>query len=281
MIALNIPRVLAEKIQQYGFPGGMQKTAEIFAVHLLLLQGWVTRTTAMDLPSWTLTTEVFFYLCFPLLGIWLWKLQGHRLWLTAAGFYAGGQALSWIASPHFSIKTFNLLPPLHLSTFALGILLARWQTLRQAREAHARPRLWHVNLVLLLSIAGICGSVVAFVHIRDIAPYLHGALSPFFMGIIWSLSARPTLLSKLLSTNWLVALGNASYAIYLIHYPLLQLFRYFHWCALGMFPVFLAVCIGLSLLSFFYFETPVRHWLVGWFESRMPQVSAVPRSVAP
>jgi peptidoglycan/LPS O-acetylase OafA/YrhL len=269
MIVLETPKVLSEKIYQHGLLDGLQKTAGIVGGHLLMLQGWTTRVGAMDAPAWTLSAEVFFYLCFPMLGVLLWKLRGRRLWLTAVGVYVGGQALSCAVLPYVTLKTFNSSPLLHLSTFALGILLARWQTLRQAREDYTAPRVWHINLVLLLSIAGTVSSVGIVARLYG----LHGALSPFFMGIIWSLSARPTTLSKLLSTSWLVALGNASYAIYLIHYPLLELLGSLHWCQLAMFPVFFVVCIGLSLLSFYYFETPVRHWLMAWFDARSSRAS--------
>jgi peptidoglycan/LPS O-acetylase OafA/YrhL len=208
-----------------------------------------------------------------MLGVGLWKLRGRRLWLTVVGVYVSGQALSLAVLPHVLLRTAMLLPPLHLSTFALGVLLARWQTLQQAREDKAVPRIWLVYLVLLLSLAGILGSVGVLGALQNVGPYLHGVLAPFFMGIIWALSARPTHLSKLLSTSWLVALGNASYAIYLIHYPLIELFRSLHWCQPAMFPVFLVVCIGLSLLSFYYFETPVRHWLMAWFDARSSRAS--------
>jgi len=273
MIVLETPRVLSEKIYQHGLPHGLQKTAEIVGGHLLVLQGWTSRLSAMDAPIWTLSAEVFFYLCFPILGVLLWKLRGRRLWLTAVGVYVGGQVLWCAVLPYVTLKTAMLSPPLHLFTFVLGVLLARWQTLQQAREDKAIPRVRLVYLVLLMSLAGILGTVGVLSSLQSVGPYLHGVLAPFFMGIIWALSARPTHLSKLLSANWLVALGNASYAIYLIHYPLLELFRRLHWCQFAMFPVFLVVCIGLSLLSFYYFETPVRHWLVEWFHARTSRAS--------
>jgi peptidoglycan/LPS O-acetylase OafA/YrhL len=71
-----------------------------------------------------------------------------------------------------------------------------------------------------------------------------------------------------LSGSWLVALGNASYAIYLIHGPVLMLFLYFGWASRLLYPVYLALCVGLSLLSFYYFETPVRMWLLERFHTR-------------
>jgi peptidoglycan/LPS O-acetylase OafA/YrhL len=106
-------------------------------------------------------------------------------------------------------------------------------------------------------------------------PYNNGLLAPVLAGVIWSVSARPTLLSRWLSGSWLVALGNASYAIYLIHGPLLQLFLRFGWASQLLYPVYLALCVGLSLLSFFYFETPVRMLLLERFHTRSLETAEV------
>jgi peptidoglycan/LPS O-acetylase OafA/YrhL len=34
------------------------------------------------------------------------------------------------------------------------------------------------------------------------------------------------------------------------------------------YPVYLLLCLGLSLLSFYYFETPVREWMLKRFHAR-------------
>src|ERR1700721_2692681 len=99
--------------------------------------------------------------------------------------------------PHLSIEMALSLPPLHLSTFALGVLLARWQTLRNDRRDKAPIRPWQVNLVL----------------------------------------------ARWLSGRWLVALGNSSYALYLIHTPILTLFLHFQWVAQMFYPVYVTVCV--------------------------------------
>ncbi len=111
-------------------------------------------------------------------------------------------------------------------------------------------------------------------HVR--MPYNNGLLAPVLAGFIWAISARDTPLSRVLSKDWLVALGNASYAIYLIHMPLLLLFMRLGWVAQGFYPVYLVLCVGVSLLSFYYFETPVRLWLVERFQSRSHETMAVP-----
>src|ERR1700730_8616537 len=124
-----MPRLLVPEVQLYAIKIGLTKTAEIFAANVVMLQVWKgSRLLRINLPSWSLCVEAFFYVCFPLLGVLLWKLRGAGLWMTALVLYIGGQALVWVMRPHLNLETVLTLPPLHLSTFAQGILLARCQT---------------------------------------------------------------------------------------------------------------------------------------------------------
>jgi peptidoglycan/LPS O-acetylase OafA/YrhL len=195
-------------------------------------------------------------------------MRGVRLWMTAVALYVGGQALVWMARPHLSRQTVLYMPLLHLSTFALGVLLARWQRLQQERGGGEEVRLWQVNTVLGLSIAGVVVSVLLLPYFNVAMPYNNGLLAPILAGFIWALSAGATRWSRWLGANWLVALGNASYAIYLIHGPLLLLFLRSRRVSEAWYPVYLGLCVGLSLLSFYYFETPVRQWLLQRFHTR-------------
>ncbi|HWW97715.1 MAG TPA: acyltransferase [Edaphobacter sp.] len=279
MLVLDLPEILAPEIQRFGVATGLFKVMKIFTGNVLLLQAWVPeRLLRMNSPSWSLCGEAFFYVCFPVLGVALWKLRGARLWMTAIALYVGGQALVWAVRPHLSRQTVLYLPVLHLSTFALGVLLARWQRLRQEREGGEAVRMWQVHTVLGLSIAGVVLSILLLPFFKVTMPYNNGLLAPVLAGFIWAISARTISasttsartegLSRWLCASWLVALGNASYAIYLIHGPLLLLFLYLGWVSAACYPVYLGLCVGLSLLSFYYFETPVRQWLLQRFHTR-------------
>ena len=76
-----------------------------------------------------------------------------------------------------------------------------------------------------------------------------------------------------------MALGNASYALYLIHMPILFLFQHFRWVTQAFYPVYLALCVVLSLLSFHYFETPARFWLLERFHRRLVRNTVGNRSI--
>ena len=109
------------EIQRYGMKIGLTKAAGIFAANVAMVQVWKgSRLLRMNLPSWSLCVEAFFYVCFPLLGVLLWKLRGARLWMTALALYAGGQALVWGIRPHLSLEMVLTLPPLIFPRFRWG-----------------------------------------------------------------------------------------------------------------------------------------------------------------
>ena len=162
VLVLDTPELLLPEVQRYGLNIGLTKTAEILAANVAMLQAWKgSRLLRINLPSWSLCVEAFFYLCFPLLGALLWKLRGARLWMTAVVLYAGGQALVWGMRPHLSVEMVLTLPLLHLSTCALGMLLARWQSLQQQRIGGGQVRVGQVNTVLVLSVGGLLAKCAA------------------------------------------------------------------------------------------------------------------------
>ncbi len=268
MIVFDTRPLLLAEVRRYGVAAGLVKTTGIFAANLMMIQGWFPRhLLRIDLPSWSLCAEIFFYLCFPVLGVWIWRLNGVRLWVTAAFCYIGGQALVWVR-PHIHPELLLTLPLFHLSTFAFGIMLARWQTLKQEQRNGAETPLWQVHAVLVLAAAGVVLSILLLSQFHVVVPYNDGLLTPVFACFIWALSVRPTVWSRWLGASWLVALGNASYALYLIHFPIMTLFLEFHWVGKGCYALYLVLVLSVSLLSFYYFETPVRLWLLEQIHSR-------------
>jgi peptidoglycan/LPS O-acetylase OafA/YrhL len=261
-LVLDTPSLLMSRIATYGMNSAVLKTAATFLANLLMLHAWFPQLRGIDNPNWSLSVETLFYLTFPLIGVALWKLRGSRLWLWTALVYVGGQAVVAMFAHFFESQTRELLPALHLSTFALGILLARWQFL--SREKRAAKTTSHVGPWLALAFAVVSFAAVVYWSPDGTTPFLcDGMLAPIFAAVIWAFSHSDWWPARLLSPQWLVVLGEASFGLYLFHIPVYHFFEWMGWIHItALFPVYLGSAIGLSLASFYWFETPARKWIL-------------------
>jgi peptidoglycan/LPS O-acetylase OafA/YrhL len=262
-LVLDTPNLFLARWTTYGLPSAVLKTAATFAGNTMMLQAWILNLRGIDNPNWSLSVETFFYLVFPIFGVALWKLRGPSLWVAGAAIYLGGQALVLVVASRIGVYAAEFQPLLHLSTFAIGILLARWQMLgRQESGDLRRRRGWTPCLVSVLAV--VCFSAVVYWSplIPD-SSLCDGLLAPIFCGVIWAFSHSDWLPARLLSLPWLVVLGEASFGLYLTHIPVIHLFEHLGWQRIpALFPVYLAFAIGLSIVSFYYFETPMRSWIM-------------------
>jgi len=262
------PALLFERAVKYGWHSALTKTSITFLANMVMLQAWVPKFSGIDNPNWSLSVETLFYVAFPFIGVWLWRQKGLRLWIAALTIWVGSQAVVFVAYPRLPKYIVERNPLLHLGLFALGILLARWQTLDRAKHGSSPRSSLSVAVALLLALAGFL--VFVFWEPRlPVAELADGLLAPLFICVIWACSNNRSLPAKLLSIPWLVILGEASYGLYLIHIPVYELFTAFHLEKIpAIYPLYLGSCIGLSVLSFYFVETPARKWLLQRFHTR-------------
>lgn len=264
----DTPFVLWSRAGQFGWSSAILRTGATFGAHVLMLQAWLPGLRGIDQPNWSLSVETLFYLIFPFLGVLLWRTRGVTLWLSAAVLWISSQVAVWLVTPHVSVTTVKFFPLLHVGTFALGILLARWQQWKRLKDG-ASPKS-AATLAMALSIG--VAMLAAAIYESDLLPQSNlnaGLLSPAFALMIWACSGSSSLPSRLLSAKWLVILGESSFGLYLIHVPVLHLFEALHWEGSRLlYPVYLAVCIGLSVMSFYVVETPTRKWILRQFQTR-------------
>jgi peptidoglycan/LPS O-acetylase OafA/YrhL len=193
---------------------------------LLLLQGWSpTLSTFWNTPAWTMSTEAFFYLIFPL--VVRWKRPRKLIWLLAllASLWIAGMICpalyTWLHpdgdlhpgryTNGWWIRALKFTPPPHLPSFLFGIALA---DLNERFPAVSRWR-------LPLGIAGLGGLYFVLSH-GERLPYvfLHdGLLMPLFALAILGLAGE-NLLSRIFGFSPVVLLGAASYCLYLLHFNL-------------------------------------------------------------
>jgi peptidoglycan/LPS O-acetylase OafA/YrhL len=267
-LLIDLPHLFSIRVSEFGAHVALKQVAGIFTASLLLIQSWNPYLRGLNFPSWSLSMEAFFYLIFPFLGLRLWRLKGSKLWISSLLLWVGAQLLVFWITPRLRDFYASYNPLLHIPTSVLGILLARWQmqhrekTISFLRTNYSRG----VALAIVLACIATAFYWMPRLPIQNID---HGLLTPIYCVVILALSSGQGLVARLLCTKWLVALGQASFGLYLLHIPVLNLYIHFHWAEVpSLYPTYLAACVGLSLLSFYFFETPARKWILAHLRTR-------------
>lgn len=239
--------------------------------NLLLYQAWIPRySQSYNAAAWSLSVEAFFYLIFPLLVYFALRQPAKRLIVFSIIFWAFSQIVHssmYIALMPDARLFLSFFPLLHLNAFLLGVAGGVWYV----REAPLRTVKPGVNLAWLL--VGL-GLISAALSARRYAPDLVGnfsldigLLAPFFLIVILTLALDTSRIARALSHPWLVLLGDASYALYILHSPIRWLIER----ALeltgsslsyaAMYSLYAPGVIILSVIVFLRIERPARDWL--------------------
>lgn len=199
------------------------------------------------LHTWSLAIEMQFYLFFPLLVVSLpkkWRLPAFVV--IAAALFAWSEYRSFAgknASAYFALLA-------RVPEFMVGAVTALLMAQRQ--------------LPVLLSGAfgaiGAIGLAVSFILIdRQAFPGLWSFLPCVATGLL--IAARRGPVSQLLSTRPMVWIGGISYSLYLWHWPVLALVRYYtgqYQLSAVSLALFVIVSFLAAWLSYRYVEGPVR-----------------------
>jgi peptidoglycan/LPS O-acetylase OafA/YrhL len=236
-----------------------------------LLQGWVPKlATFWNTPAWTMCTEAFFYLIFPAVVVWRRPKHWRGLLGMLALLWMAGMLLPALYTifhpdgPHpgrytdgFWIRALKFSPPPHVPSFLFGIVLADVDALI-ARDS--RARLW-------LGLVGIAG-LYAVLYYGDRMPYamMHdGLLMPLFALAILGL-AGTNFLARFFGFAPFVAVGQASYCLYILHFNLWEIIhksnvlRNMH---MEMFDPWISylLLIAAALLTMKFIERPAQSWI--------------------
>lgn len=251
------------------------------------LQAWVPQwALGWNPPAWSLSVEVTFYALLPVLLPWLKSLSLRRVWLVTVfawllGLAAAGLYL-WLdpdglrhvsasdEAPWLHALKFN--PLVRLPEFLVGMAVAR--------TLQARAQLPKLGTAAL----GASALFVAALLSANALPYplLHnGLLTPLCAVLVAWAATVPQ--GHVLSHRWLLALGDASYALYILQLPAMS---FIHGVSRRLWPALVenhlafgalatVACVAISLLAWAFIERPARRWLMGW--SR-PLATAAERS---
>lgn len=214
----------------------------------------------VNLPIWSLTTEVHFYVAVPLLAWLVHRIGGLPVYLAGAGL-----AVWWIVGDWRGEYAASLLPgriDQFLVGAAAGVLLAK-------AAAGPPPRLVRLLTtraalpVLLLALLAI-GTYHGATFQRPagealLAQVVHPLATPVLGALLVRLLAGPRV--RVLEAPWLVSLGGFSFSLYLWHYPILRegqawLDAYEGVRALATMLLLVAVSVGVAVLSHRLVEVP-------------------------
>lgn len=285
------------------------KTLADGGLALTLTQAWVPGSWSVwNGPAWSLGAEVFFYALFPFLGLALARIPPRLLLPALGGFWA--LALLRPASYIFydipgwwPVAYAN--PIMRLPEFLMGIVLGRlFLHYGRARWGGIMAGLGAFGWVALLSI-GVPGlnnllarTVLSWLNMA----FLYEALLlVFFVLLIYGLAHGSGLVAKGLSLPFMLLLGEASYALYILQVPvaaavkgltenrmdpvMLPYIKYFE--TPPYFLAFVAILVMLAIISHQVVESPARTFIKRAFSrprpARVPAGSpaAVPAPVVP
>jgi peptidoglycan/LPS O-acetylase OafA/YrhL len=174
----------------------------------------------VNVPTWSLTTEVHFYLAVPLLAWLVHKLGGWRSWILAVAV-----GTWWVEGTTRGDLAASLLPG-RLDDFVLGAAaaglmaqVAAGKASRWVRVLTSKPALPLLGLALLA-----VGTYHGATYQRDVdglLPHLVHPVSALLLGglLLRLVAGTPVAVLKRPS---LVGLGGISFSLYLWHYPILE-----------------------------------------------------------
>ena len=221
---------------------------------------------------WSLAIETQFYLIYPLILLGIYKLAKSRGEGRAKRglLFAGITLLLALISVILMIVLFD--PQQDASRVYYGTDTRVFSLLFGALLAI----LWEYRMVprrLSASVNMVLGSVsFAVLFVMTIA--INGSSNFWYRGgqfvgtiltvlVIYAVSGRKTLLSRLLSHPVLKWIGDRSYSIYLWHYPIILLISKGIKASWWITLIELVLSVVLAELSYRFIETPIRHGIIG------------------
>ena len=236
-LLLDAPFVLVTLSRAHPARGPFLAAALGAVPALLLLQAWSPLTAlGWNSPGWSLSCEGFFYAAWPRVVRALRPAGRGAFWARCALLWCAAMAppLAWLALrarlpeagtvpsllgplslDQAIAQALRYTPLLRLPEFLIGICLGH------ALRRPARSVSPAVATLRELSALGCAAVAVVWLGSDRSDPVLldTAACTPLFAVLLFFLARGGGVVSRALGHRWVVALGNASYALYILEEP--------------------------------------------------------------
>lgn len=267
-LILDWPRDLFTRIELHGWASGCLRSITEFVSEAFLLQSWDAHLRNINAPSWSLSAEAFFYFLFPFVSFWIWRRKGFKAFGLIALFWMCAllaPLLVTLRHPMLFVEvdssklqaSVELMPVFRMFEFFAGISLCSLQ-----KSLAEKFTVVKMGRVAYLFIGIACALFISAIELSNHIPLLmmsNGFLLPVSALMIMGLANLRGWPAKVLSNRHLVLLGEASYAVYLLHMPIWSYFEKIHPIdSLPIWLLFVVIVIATSVASFIWLERPCR-----------------------
>lgn len=204
------------------------------------------------LHTWSLAVEEQYYIFFPLLMLWIAKFYKSKFRTVIFVLLLASFALNIYGTYQYASAAFYFMP-LRAWELFIGSILALWEP-RTAVKTGTRNFLSLVGLGAIFVSIFIYSDETIFPGWAAILPVLGSAF------VIYGGMDTQTYIRKLLGAAPLVFIGKISYSLYLWHWPLLVMGKYYLIREPTTLDVlyWLLITFTISILSWKFIETPFR-----------------------
>lgn len=232
-------------------------------LYLLGIQSWIPgKALVLNFPGWSISVEFLFYLLFPWLYNYFYSKGNKSIWIIAILIWSGTQFFTNLyvnslayKGPHTMSHEFSHYFPLwHINEFLIGNLAGLFFVKNRKEKNH--------DIAVTLIFAGILLSLILIP-----LNFHNGLMAVLFVPLIYLISCNSGILTKIFSLKPLEFLGEISYAIYIVHIPVLYILRSVLWDYFQVyesntvFLVYILVLMVVSAIFYWFIEKPCRDYL--------------------
>ncbi|MFC0205072.1 acyltransferase family protein [Novosphingobium soli] len=253
----------------------------IVVANLLLLQSWIPMYdyfASLNAPSWSLSTELFLYTMFPLLvmlsrrrlqvlcaGLVIWSFVAPAV-LALAGY---GHVMDENGAVGFGYWFTAINPVMRLTEFTIGMVMCR--LLRDGDDRHWLPR-WADGAAIVSFVA----AMVVFSSLRERIPDIFFNQAFYLPAVAFLVLALAEGRGR--TSRWLAGqrtlrfLGETSFALYIVHSPILRrgfdvYYRLDAPMPLVPFAILLmGLCVAVGCIVHSFIEQPMQRAIRSWLD---------------